>query len=185
MSESGTERPATLELLCRDCDELSRTHRRDGDQWVCTGCGNIKKCSNPQWSDNCVGDLITVHEVKKGLCEGCIAVIDSWSDDGDSDEKFKQTKLMTDGGTDTSVIEQSTLDGHRRTHPTCEPPHHPELTCENHVDRVITVYYGCPAMTEIDWWVCDEHADEVRETGEVRADREYSEARDGYGVVQR
>jgi len=89
------------------------------------------------------------------------------------------------GDTSTDGIEQSTLDGHRRTRPACEPPHHPELTCENLVKRVITVYYGGPAMTEIDWWVCEEHADEVRETGEVREDREYSESRDGYGVMQR
>ena len=87
---------------------------------------------------------------------------------------------MTEDG-----IEQSTLGGQKRERPTCQPPHHPERVCENHVDRVITVYYAGPAMPEIDWWVCDEHADEVRETGEVRGDREYSESRDGYGVMQR
>lgn len=84
-----------------------------------------------------------------------------------------------------SGIEQLTLGGHRRERPTCDPPQPTELTCENLVERVITVYYGGPAMTEIDWWVCEEHADEVRRTGEVRESREYSESRDGYGVMQR
>jgi hypothetical protein len=82
-------------------------------------------------------------------------------------------------------VEQATLVGDTRTRPTCQPPHPKEQTCENHVERVITVYYGGPAMTEIDWWVCEEHAPEVRETGEVRDDREYNERRDGYGVVPR
>ena len=85
-----------------------------------------------------------------------------------------------DGG-----VAQETLVGDTRTRPTCEPPHGKVRTCENHVERVITVYYGGAAMTEIDWWVCDEHADEVRETGEVREDREYSERKDGFGVVPR
>jgi len=80
-----------------------------------------------------------------------------------------------------SGISQKTLDGHTRERPTCQPPRYPELTCENLVERVITVYYGGPAMTEIDWWVCEDHADEAYETGEVRGDREYSELRDGYG----
>jgi hypothetical protein len=84
-----------------------------------------------------------------------------------------------------SGIEQLTLDGRRLTDPTCEPPQHPELTCENLVERVITVYYGGPANTEIEWWVCEEHADEVRRTGEVRESRVYSESRDRYGVMQR
>lgn len=84
--------------------------------------------------------------------------------------------------TSTDGIEQQTLGGQTREHPTCQPPHHPELTCENHVTRVITVYYGGPAMTEIEWWVCEEHADDTRGTGEVRGEREYSEAKDGYGV---
>ena len=87
--------------------------------------------------------------------------------------------------TSSDGTEQFTLDGQRRTLPTCEPPHHPERTCENHVDRVISVYYGGPANTEIDWWIWEEHADEVRETGEVREDREYSEPKDGFGTVQR
>lgn len=85
-----------------------------------------------------------------------------------------------DGG-----IQQETLVGDKRTRPTCEPPHHPERTCTNYVDRVITVYYGGPANTTIDWWVCDEHADEVHETGDVRQDRQYSESKDGFGVVSR
>jgi len=82
-------------------------------------------------------------------------------------------------------IEQLTLDGHRRTYPTCKPIDHPERSCGNLVERIITVYYGGPANTEIEWWVCEEHADEVRGTGEVREERTYSESRHGYGVVQR
>jgi len=84
-----------------------------------------------------------------------------------------------------SGILQKTLDGHTRERPTCQPPSHPELTCTNPVERIITVYYGGPAVTEIDWWVCEDHVNSVHETGEVRGDREYSELRDGYGVVQR
>lgn len=80
---------------------------------------------------------------------------------------------------------QETLTGHNRELPTCEPPRHPELTCENTVDSVITVYYGGPAMVEIDWWVCEDHADDVRDTGEVREEREYRESKDGYGVGER
>ena len=81
--------------------------------------------------------------------------------------------------------DQQTLTGHTVTTPTCSPPGGPESTCSSTVDLVITVYYGGPAMTEIDWWVSEEHADDVRETGEVRRDREYSELRDGYGVLRR
>jgi len=84
----------------------------------------------------------------------------------------------------TDGTDQQTLTGEKREIPTCKPPHHPELTCSNTVDRVITVYYGGPAMVEIDWWVCEVHADDVRGTGEVREDREYSESQDGYGVDQ-
>jgi hypothetical protein len=79
-------------------------------------------------------------------------------------------------------IRQQTLTRHKRELPTCEPPYYPERTCENHVTRVITVYYGGPANTEIEWWICDGHADEVRETGKVCEDREYNENKDGYGM---
>lgn len=88
-----------LNTYCKGCDQFSAPHRRrDDGQWVCEDCDHLVECSNPQWSDNCDGDLTTPHEVKKGLCEGCMAVIDSWSDDGEGDNGPEQTKLMTDGG---------------------------------------------------------------------------------------
>lgn len=89
-----------LNSYCKGCDQLSAPHRRREDgQWVCEDCGHLVKCSDPQWSDNCDGDLTTAHEVKKGLCEGCMAVIDSWSDDSEEASGSEQAKLMTDGGT--------------------------------------------------------------------------------------
>jgi len=88
-----------LDTYCKGCDQFSAPHRRrDDGQWVCEDCGHLVKCSDPQWSDNCGGDLTTPHEVKKGLCEGCMAVIDSWGDDGEEDDAPEQTKLVTDGG---------------------------------------------------------------------------------------
>jgi hypothetical protein len=88
-----------LNSYCKGCDQFSAPHRRrDDGQWVCEDCGHLVECSDPQWSDNCDGDLTTPYEVKKGLCEGCMAVIDSWSEDGDADDGAEQTKLVTDGG---------------------------------------------------------------------------------------
>ena len=75
---------------------------------------------------------------------------------------------------------QQTFNGETVTRPTCEPPHHPEQKCENDVERVITVYYGGPAMTTIEWNICEDHAEDVRETGEVKEDRPYRESVDGY-----
>ena len=96
---SEAERPDALDLYCGNCDVLSVRHSRDGDEWVCSTCGNVKECSNPQWSDNCTGDLSTVREARQGLCGGCVAVIESWSGgDEDRAEKSEQTTLMTDGG---------------------------------------------------------------------------------------
>jgi rubrerythrin len=94
-------------------------------------------------------------------------------------------EVRTDGGTvpddpDRNDVAQETLDGREVTRPTCEPPSHPEQSCDNRVERVITVYYGGPAMTTIEWQVCDDHADDVRETGDVRADRPYREVADGF-----
>lgn len=92
----------TIEVLCKECDQLSATHlQRDDGQWECTECGNVKTCPDPQWSENCGGELTTPHQVKKGLCAGCIAVIRSWSDDAEDSEPTEQTKLITDGGSDT------------------------------------------------------------------------------------
>jgi len=89
----------SLNSYCKGCDQFSAPHRRrDDGQWVCEDCGHLVECSDPQWSDNCDGDLTTPHEITKGLCEGCMAVIDSWSDDGDDDGGAEQTKLVTDGG---------------------------------------------------------------------------------------
>ena len=88
-----------LATYCEGCDQFSAQFRqRDDRQWVCQDCGHLKECPDPQWSDNCDGDLTTPHEVKKGLCEGCMAVIDSWSNDGDNDDGPEQAKLVTDGG---------------------------------------------------------------------------------------
>jgi len=97
--------------------------------------------------------------------------------------------LVSDGagegvGQSAGDVTQQTLTGHERERPTCQPPHR-DLTCKNLVERVITVCYGGPADTEIEWWICEEHADDVRATGDVRGDRDYSESQDGYGVVQR
>lgn len=78
---------------------------------------------------------------------------------------------------------QSTLGGQTVRRPTCEPPDHPRQTCDSPVDRVITVYYGGPAMTTVEWQVCSDHADEVRDTGEVRSDRPYQEDVDGFSEV--
>lgn len=91
-----------LNSYCKGCDQFSAPHRRrDDGQWVCEDCGHLVECSDPQWSDNCDGDLTTPYEVKKGLCEGCMAVIDSWSEDGDADDGPEQAKLVTDGGENT------------------------------------------------------------------------------------
>lgn len=99
--ESGD--PQTLDLYCRDCDEMSTTHQRtETDEWACETCGNVKQCGNPQWSDNCDGTLTTPTQVQKGLCGGCRDVIRSWSDDEDQDrKKSEQATLVTDGGRDT------------------------------------------------------------------------------------
>ena len=92
----------SLNSYCKGCDQFSAPHRRrDDGQWVCEDCGHLVECSDPQWSDNCDGDLTTAYEVKKGLCEGCMAVIDSWSEDGDADDGPEQAKLVTDGGTES------------------------------------------------------------------------------------
>ena len=82
------------------------------------------------------------------------------------------------------MIKQATLTGHERELPTCEPPHYPKEDCQNTVDRVITVHYAGPANIDIDWWICEKHAPEVRETGKVIQDRHYSESKDGYGLEQ-
>lgn len=92
--------------------------------------------------------------------------------------------MTGDGAESSAGTPQATLDGQAVTRPTCEPPHYPEQDCGNLVDRVITVYYGGPAMTTIEWQVCEEHADDVRDTGEVREDREYRETRDGFREVE-
>lgn len=86
-------------------------------------------------------------------------------------------------GSSGRAIQQS-LVGEQLTRPKCKPPGLHGDTCENDVERVITVYYGGPAMMEIEWKVCADHADEVRETGEVRADREYQENQDGFTEVR-
>ena len=84
-----------LTTYCKGCDQFSAPHRRrDDGQWVCENCGHIPECPNPQWSDNCDETLTTPHEVKKGLCEGCMDVIRSWSDQDDSDNESQQTKLI-------------------------------------------------------------------------------------------
>lgn len=85
---------------------------------------------------------------------------------------------MPPDDSDTEV--QQRIDGSAVTLPNCKPVHHPDRTCQNPVERVITVYYGGPAMTTIEWQVCEDHAGEVRETGEVREDREYRETEDGF-----
>jgi hypothetical protein len=101
----------SLNTYCKGCDQFSAPHRRrDDGQWVCEDCGHLVECSDPQWSDNCDGDLTTPYEVKKGLCEGCMAVIDSWSDDSEEASGSEQTKLMTDGGT-VSADGEGTDDG--------------------------------------------------------------------------
>jgi len=100
-----------LNSYCKGCDQLSAPHRRrDDGQWICEDCGHLVECSDPQWSDNCDGDLTTPHEVKKGLCQGCMAVIDSWSDDSEETSGSEQAKLMTDGGT-VSADEEDSDDG--------------------------------------------------------------------------
>jgi len=105
-----------LNSYCKGCDQFSAPHRRrDDGQWVCEDCGHLVECSDPQWSDNCDGDLTTPHEVTKGLCEGCMAVIDSWSDDGGGDGGAEQRKLVTDGG----VIDAQYTDTEHATHHEC------------------------------------------------------------------
>jgi hypothetical protein len=81
---------------------------------------------------------------------------------------------------DSTVAIQQTFDGATVTRLTCKPPHYPEQTCETDVERVITVYYGGPAMTTIEWQICEDHAEDVRETGEVKEDRPYRELEDGF-----
>jgi len=83
---------AELSTYCNGCDQFSAQFRqRDDGQWVCEYCGYLQECLDPQWSDNCDGDLTTAYEVKMGFCEGCMAVIDSWSEDSDKDGKSQQT----------------------------------------------------------------------------------------------
>lgn len=85
--------------------------------------------------------------------------------------------------TQTSGTYQSTLDGDSLTPLTCEPPGYPDENCENVVDRCISVYYGGPASITIHWTVCEDHSDDVRETGEVRDERDYRETKIGFEVV--
>lgn len=85
---------------------------------------------------------------------------------------------MADGNSDTVI--QLTLGGEAVRRPTCEPLYHPHQECGNDVERVLTVYYGDPAMATIEWAVCEDHAEDVRESGEVKEDRPYCESEDGF-----
>lgn len=156
-----------------ECTNMECSGDAEFGYWM-PGLGHFSEVRSPEHDQLEDGDLAPY------VCESCrdrMAAGPHWNAD-----RFvnPREKLFADGG-----VKQATLDGHQRERPTCQPPQHPGRTCQNHVERVITVYYAGPAMTEIDWWVCEDHADEVRETGEVRGDRVYSELRDGYGVLDR
>ncbi|MFC6720868.1 hypothetical protein ACFQGT_00285 [Natrialbaceae archaeon GCM10025810] len=92
------------------------------------------ECATPDWSDNCTGELVTNRERKKGLCEGCMAVIQSWGESGrePTDTEVVQTTLLTDGGGSTIACDR------------CGAPatEHP---CSGEVLDGVTLYhYRCP-----------------------------------------
>lgn len=101
-ADRSVDKGHQTDLYCSSCDDIGVSHEYDGDGgWVCLECEAVKRCSDPDWSDECVRDLETVDEAQKGLCSGCRSVIQSWSDGTDSsDEKCPDCRRRYDQLTD-------------------------------------------------------------------------------------